>query len=122
MSQKNVIWVWLSTQIGEIQDTALWYSKEIKVSIPLNKNRMIAKGIIQIKHIYNVVEKRLMTANELQLRYNFTNFLVWNSILLAIPRHWKRILGVDKPATAEISEIFQEVASTMKCEHTSLWN
>ena len=80
---------------------------------------MIAKGIIQIKHIYNVVEKRLMTANELQLRYNFSNFLVWNSLLLAIPRHWKRILGDDKPATAEISEIFQEVASTMKCAQWS---
>ena len=97
----------------------LWYNKHINVNIPLNKNRMIAKGVIRIKNIYNVVEKRLMTASELHSCYNVSNFLVWNSILLAIPGHWKRILGNEKPVNEETSEMFKEVMSTMKCAQWS---
>ena len=72
----------------------LWYNKDIKLNIPVSKKRMIAKGVIQIKNIYNVVEKRLMTAPELHSCYNVSNFLVWNSLLLAIPVNGNAFSGM----------------------------
>ena len=99
----------------EILAKPLWYSKDIKLNFHLNKSQMIAKGVIQVKNIYNIIENRLMTANELSLRYNITNFLIWNGLLLAIPRQWKLILRDEKPEAEKMPEIFEEVKSTIKC-------
>ena len=63
----------------------------------------------------NEAEKRLLTANELQMRYHATNFLVWNSLLHAIPAQWKRILEYEKPSRAELPKIFSNFNSVAKC-------
>ena len=80
---------------------------------------MIDKGIIQIKDIYNIVEQRLMTANELQARESAFNFLVWNGLLYAIPNEWKRTLANDKPLRKEAPEIFDDFKSVQKCAQWS---
>lgn len=93
----------------------LWYNKDIRLNISLNKKRMIDKGIIQIKDIYDTAEKRLMTGNELQMLYNTSNFLVWNSLLHTIPEKWKCTLEREKPLDMEVPDIFNTVASIHKC-------
>ena len=60
-----------------------------------------------------------MTACEFHSCYNVSNFRVWNSFLLAIPGHWKRVLGNEKPVNEETFEMFQEVMSTIKCTQWS---
>lgn len=104
---------------GQILSKILWYNKDIKINVPFNKKRMIEKGIIQIKDIYNNIGKRLMTANELQVQVSAFNFLVWNGLLYAIPDEWKRTLANEKPLREEKPEIFDDFKKVQKCAHWS---
>ena len=99
----------------QILSKPIWYNKHIRINVPVDRKRLIAKGVIQIKDIYDSSERRLLNAKELHTRFKVSNFLVWNSLLQAIPKPWKHSLETERPINEEMPGHFSDIKSIKKC-------
>lgn len=105
----------------EILSKVLWHSKELNLESNANVNQWRSEiqrlNVMKIDDIYNRSEKRLYTANELVLKFRIAHFLIWHSIIVAIPAQWKQILATKRPQYAKVPAIYhdiEEVHSTAK--------
>ena len=99
----------------QILSKPIWYNKHIRINVPVDRKRLIAKGVIQIKDIYDSSERRLLNAKELHTRFKVSNFLVWNSLLQAIPKPWKHSLEAERPINEEMPGHFSDIKFIKKC-------
>lgn len=71
--------------------------------------------MLRVNDIYDADAKRLMTSTELRKRYNFGNFLMWEAVIMAMPKAWKEGLVNGKPmATTVRPTIYDTLNETTK--------
>ena len=76
----------------------LWKNKEMRLEekriFPVKS--LMRKKVIQISDLYNFREQRLMTPSELSGKYQIGNFLIWHSMLNAIPGRLRELINLER--------------------------
>ena len=89
-----------------ILNESLWFNQAISLdnhpSVP--KQKMISRGVLRVKDLCDARE-RVMSCGELQRKYKFGNFLMWHTVLQALPGNWKRMIAAGRSGTDEEPEI-----------------
>lgn len=102
----------------DIKNQVIWCNSNIKIKRTMLCNkRLIALRLFKVEHVYNELENRFMTFQELINNYgNIMDFVTYFGILKVIPVDWKNILPANANCVQSktIFDLFPE-----GCKHVS---
>ncbi|MEM9078986.1 MAG: reverse transcriptase family protein, partial [Bacteroidota bacterium] len=100
---------------SEILNEVLWNNKLVNIEKRkiFHKQNVIDKGLIRVRDIYNISEKRLMSANEVATKFSLhpMNAMVF---LRSIPQTWRQKLITEKPTYPHDTDIFEDIKEIHK--------
>lgn len=107
---------------GNILAKVIWGNRDIKAESnqSISRQLLITKGLLRIADLYNVSERKLLTANEIARKYSIHPILAL-SILRAIPDEWKQRISREKPAELVDPECFNTLRSSSKTAKWTYW-
>lgn len=85
-----------------ILNESLWFNQALSPEVDnhpsVPKQRMISRGVLRVRDLCDARE-RIMSSGELQKKYKCGNFLMWETILHALPGNWKRMIAAGRSGT-----------------------
>ena len=90
----------------EVLKQVIWLNEnmDFKESQLFRRQIFIQKGMFKIGHIYSLSERRLLTANEISLKFGMQPIFAL-ALLKSMPLKWKDLVERDKPSTFEAEPI-----------------
>ena len=87
---------------AEVLKQVIWLNKNMNFteSQLFRRQIFIQKGLFKIGHIYSLSERRLLTANEISLKFGMQPIFAL-ALLKSMPLKWKDLVERDKPTTFE---------------------
>lgn len=100
---------------GEVLNEVIWFNKNIRIErVPgIRRNVCIAKGIVKVNDLYDNNRRRMLSANELAIKFGI-HPLPCQSLIRIIPESWRAILHAGERVTMVGDKAAQEMFETKK--------
>ena len=91
-----------SLKAGEVLNEVVWFNRNIQIErIPgIRPTICITKGLIRVNDLYDNIHRRLLSANELAIKYDM-HPMPCQSLIRMIPECWRSLLNVRERVTRE---------------------